>query len=519
METESDSSFSGRVSLNMLSNIARIVVMALLGLLMVPYYIDKFGMATYAILPLATSLTTYIQIASESLASSFSRYMIMAIQSGDEKRSVKTYTSMMIGMIKVILKVIPIALLISILSPFIFQIGPANATEVQVMFSLILTSAVMLALTSCLDSVFYSKNLLYHLYYIKTAYQLIQVGLIISLFFVFGPNLMLIGAAYFVSSVIFITWEWIAVKFICPHLKISKGDFDPVLLKEMSHLGFWAIISAIGSMMFIQTSLILVNLFMGTETESEFSIVANMISMVNTACMAMTAAGEPLVYRYYSEGNREMMWKTLGLFTKFVGLIIVFPIAFICIFTPQILVVWIGSDYNFIVLMARIMIPANIAVCATRILNCVFLIESRIREVAITTCILGAFNILLACILLAVMDDPVGASIAWSVSILLLNGLFFPLFAAKILDSERMKFIRPMLLCFFVFLILIGLGALLCNYWTMPNRLLPLVVIALVSFIIYSVIAFFLLLNRQEQGTVLTYFPQSFQRFVMKFIH
>ena len=78
MREESDSSFSSRVSLNMVANMARAIVLALVGLLMVPYYIDQFGMEVYGLLPLATSITTYVLIASDSLVSSFSRYLIIA---------------------------------------------------------------------------------------------------------------------------------------------------------------------------------------------------------------------------------------------------------------------------------------------------------------------------------------------------------------------------------------------------------------------------------------------------------
>ena len=519
MEQTSEKSFSSKVSLNMLSNVVRIGVMALLGLLMVPYYIDELGMAVYGLLPLATSLTTYVLIASDSLASSFSRYLIMALESGDDDRAIVTYSSTIIGMTKAILKIVPVVLILAFISPYVFQIGPANATDVQLMFAFILLSSLVISFASCLNSIFYSQNLLYHLYYIKTAYTIIQVGMIITLFMVYGPSLVLIGVSFFVSSMIYLIWQWIAAKFICPSLYVSRKKYDKALLKEMSALGFWAMLSLIGTMMFIQTSLILVNLFLGAEIESEFSIVANMISMLNTTCMALTAVGEPLIYRYYSEGDKEKLWSTLGLFTKLVGLIVVFPIAYICIFTTQVLNVWIGYYYEYITIMARIMVPANIAVCAMHILNCVYLVHSRLREVAIATCFFGVTNVALACILLAVMQDPVGASIAWSISILLLSAVFMPLFASKIMGVSNFIFLKPIVICYAVFGLLWGAGYFLTEYWTMPSSFLWLIVTVGGGFIVYFILIFFLLLNRNEKSIVLTYMPQSIQNIVLKFIH
>lgn len=518
MDDITDSSFSSKVSLNMIINLVRIVIMALVGLLMVPYYIDQFGMAVYAVLPLATSITMYILIASDSLANSFSRYMIMAIQSGSRDMAVTTYSSSVIGMMKIMFKLIPIAILVSIASPYIFQIGSANALDVQVMFVQILISALIVSFATCYNSAFYSRNLLYMLYGIKTAYTLLQVGLIILFFVLFGPNLMLVGLAYLISSVAYLLALWIATKAIYPFLYVSVDKYNKVLLKEMTELGFWGMISMIGALMFIQTSLILVNLFLGEEPESEFSIVANMISMINTACMALTAAGEPLIYRYYNEGNKEMLWNTLSLFTKFVGLIVVFPIAYIFIFTPQVLNVWIGGEYNYIVLMTMIMIPANISVCSMHILNCLFLVESKLEEVSIATCLIGAANVLLACIMLIIMDDPVAASIAWSVTILALNAVFIPLYAARIMETSPVTFVKPVILCYLVFGLLAGAGELLVGYWTMPSSFLWIASTAFFGFIVYALLVFFLFLDRGEKKIVLTYFPESFQNLVLKMI-
>ena len=519
MDVGSDSTFSSKVSLNMVVNMIRIVVMALVGLLMVPYYIDQFGMAIYAVLPLATSLTMYILIASDSLANSFSRYMIMAIQSGSRRKAITTYSSSVIGMTKTMFKIVPVAILISILSPYIFQIGSARVLDVQVMFALILLSSLLVSYATCYNSAFYAKNLLYLLYGIKTAYTIMQVGLIILFFVIFGPNLMLIGLSYLISSLAYTFALWIATKRIYPFLYVSIYRYDKNLLKEMTELGFWGMISAIGALMFIQTSLIMVNLFLGAETESEFSVVANMISMINTASMALTAAGEPLIYRYYSESNSDMLWGTLSLFTKFIGLIIVFPIAYIFIFTPQILIVWIGDEYEYIVLMAKIMVPANICVCSMHIIACLFLVESKLKEVSLATCFIGAFNVILACILLAVMDDPIGAAIAWAVSIMLLNAVFIPLYASKIMGISPLTFLKPIVLCYLVFGLIIGAGKLMVQNWTMPSSFLWVASTAFIGFVIYSVLVFFIFLNRSEKGILLTYFPKTFQNLVLKVIH
>ena len=518
LEKESDRSFSSRVSLNMVTNMARAIVLALVGLLMVPYYIEQFGMEVYGLLPLATSITTYVLIASDSLVSSFSRYLIIAIQSGDEEKANVTYSSSMIGMFRAVMKILPVAILIAIISPYVFQIGPADALDVQIMFALILVSALIVSFVSCLNSVFYSYNLLYSLYLMKIIYTLSQVGLIILFFVTMGPSLIMIGVSYLIASLIYLVMMFIGVRRICPFLHVSKSKYDKKLLGEMSRLGFWAMASSIGTMMFIQTSLVLVNMFLGPGTEAEFAVVANIISIINTACIALGNAGEPLVYRYNSEKDKEMVKHTLDLFTKLVGLIVVFPIAYICLFTPQLLVVWIHDEYEYIVPMTRLMVPVNIAVCAMYIMNCVFLMYAKMRQVAIATCLFGLVNIGLACIFLPLSGNPMGASIPWAISMLMLNLVFIPYYIAKTMGLNRLTFVKPIILCYVVFAVLMGIGWFVSERWTMPSSILWIVSTVVVGFAVYFVFIFVFLLNKREKGTVLTYFPQSIQNLVHKII-
>ena len=114
-----EESFSSKVSLNMITNIIRVAVMAVIGLAMVPYYIDQFGIATYAILPLVTSLTTYVQIASDSLGESFARFLVLAIHGGDEEQTNRTYTSSVVGMFKIVMVMMPVIAVISLISPIV----------------------------------------------------------------------------------------------------------------------------------------------------------------------------------------------------------------------------------------------------------------------------------------------------------------------------------------------------------------------------------------------------------------
>ena len=203
-DKESEKKFFSKVSLNMVTNVTRVVVMALVGFLMVPYYIDQFGLATYAILPLATSITTYVLVASESLADSFTRFMILAIHKGDRDGINETYSSSVIGMVRIILILMPIVIIISILSPYLFSIDGNAYSDVQIMFLLVLVASLMVSFTTCLDSVYMAYNYLYVLYSIRIVHCVIQVVFVIAFFIIEGPSLVLLGVSYMLAAVILV---------------------------------------------------------------------------------------------------------------------------------------------------------------------------------------------------------------------------------------------------------------------------------------------------------------------------
>ena len=185
--------FSSRVSINVSVNIIRTIVMALTGFLMVPYYIGSLGMATYAIIPLITSVTTYFLAMSDSLADAFTRYTAISVQNGDSDAVNRTFTSSVIGMAKCVAMLMPVVIILSVVAPFIFNIGDTSDLSVQLTFFMIITSTLMLSFSACMGSVFMAYNKMYITYVGRIIQCLLQVGLVVLLFYLDTPSLTFVG--------------------------------------------------------------------------------------------------------------------------------------------------------------------------------------------------------------------------------------------------------------------------------------------------------------------------------------
>ena len=133
-------SFLHRTPLNILMNTTRTLVMALIGILLVPYYIDTLGMATYGIIPLATTMTSYVMILTDSLGSACSRYSTIDIHQKDDASD--TISTAFFGILRMCVLLIPVVIALSFASPYIFGIEDTSNSDVQVMFLLVLAASL-----------------------------------------------------------------------------------------------------------------------------------------------------------------------------------------------------------------------------------------------------------------------------------------------------------------------------------------------------------------------------------------
>lgn len=75
--------------------------MDLIEIIMVPYYVENLGIASYAIIPLATTMAAYIQNISDSIACASIRFNALAVNTGDSEKASVTLSSSFFGIGKI----------------------------------------------------------------------------------------------------------------------------------------------------------------------------------------------------------------------------------------------------------------------------------------------------------------------------------------------------------------------------------------------------------------------------------
>ena len=138
-----DIKFKERFSGNLISNIVYFIVNAIIGIFLVPFFLDTLGPVAYAIIPLATTLTSYVTILLTSINSSISRYLTLDLQRADANAANITFNSSLFGVALVILLLLPVAVIVAWISPSIFNIGDLVAFDVFILFLCIFISVLI----------------------------------------------------------------------------------------------------------------------------------------------------------------------------------------------------------------------------------------------------------------------------------------------------------------------------------------------------------------------------------------
>ena len=507
--------FSSKVSLNVLTNVVRTVIMALVGLIMVPYYLGEFGLSVYAIIPLATTITNYFLIVSDSLSNAFSRYMVMAVQSGDMDGANRVFTTSVLGMGRVIVMLLPVVTVIAFASPYIFNIGPSAALDVQLMFLLIAVSSLLISFTASLGSVYMAYNKMYITYISRAVQTLSQVATVVLLFFLEDPSLTLIGWSYLVSAAIMLVIMLAYLRKVCPTLRFSRTLYDGRLIRDMGGLGAWSTISEVGNLFFIQASLIVVNVMLGSDAQGSFSIAANVIMMVHTVSTSVAVSVAPLAYRQFVQGDTDGMMDTLRIFSKFIGVMMAFPLVFLLAFCPQVLELWLGAPYHDICEMLYVMIPAEIAISAVSALMQVPIVFKAVRPAAMATCAAGVANVVASVVILILTDWGVLSVCAvWAVSMLVLKVGFYPHYTDRLVGGGIRRYLLPIVECYAVFALLLVLFWVLTRFFIMPVSWFAVLGLFFVGFAAFFVVVMRCFFNRGERATIVTYLPGFVQKVI-----
>jgi len=442
-----DIKFTQRFSTNVLSNVAYFVVSAVIGIALVPYFVDTLGLAAYGLIPLATSITGYVTLIIDSLNTSISRFLTIDLQRSDIARANQTFNTALFGTLAIILALVPIILLIAWFAPKFFDVGEAASGDVFILFSLILGSVLIRAWTSNFMVTLFAYNRLDYRNLVNIANLATQVILVVILFNVFSPSLVYVGISYFVAALIALYQAQNLSRRICPYLHISVSSYSHTRFGEISGIAFWVIIDTIGFMLNANIALLVVNKLFGGVAGSEYSLVILWSTLLYGIAGLVTTVMTPMIFNYYSRRDTEGLIKFALFAMKCISLLMAPIIGLICLFSPQLFTVWMRSD-EFIHLAPLVWIAVSpvIIKVQTSAIASISVGYGRVKIPAFYSLFAGLLNVYLSFTLPFMFGLGIyGVALSSAIAMILHTGVSAPLYAAYIIHAPLSTFLRAIL--------------------------------------------------------------------------
>lgn len=488
-----------RLPLNLFSNFIWLVINTIIGLWYTPFLIANLGVAVYGIVPLIQSVTNYLHLLTDGFNSAVSRFLQIELARHDVNMANRTFNTSIVGAVAIIVLVLPIAVILALLAPRIFDVPSGFVWDTQ---WLILLTMLTFAITF-LSSSFAISSFSSHRFDLRLGLNIVrlsvQIGSVVLLFTVMPPQLWQIGVGTFLSSILYLLGHRVLCRRLTPFLKIQPSLFDTSRLKQMLQFSGWVLVNQAGAYLFLNIDLIIANLVFGALTAGRYGAVLLFSSMLRAMVGTISAVLDPIVFTLYAQNNLSRLAHFCGLSVKLMGLIIALPIGLICGFAKPLLTVWLGPEYTdlswlVVVLVSHLCI--NLAVVP---LFSIQVSTNHVRLPGILTLVMGITN---ACLAFALAQwsgwGYISIAIAGAVVLTAKNALFTPLYNARILRLPWWTFMTRMAVSTLACL-LISMAA----YWISFNWSLTgwpqLALAATIVMIMYAFAAYFLGLSNSER--------------------
>lgn len=505
--TENQETFSKQVPKNLLANVLYFILNIVIGLFLVPFFIDSLGVACYALVPLATSITGYVNLVVQSLNTSVSRYLTIDLQRNEFKKANITFNTALFGTLGIILLMLPFVILISYYTPSFFDIPASQENAARILFLGVISSFLLRAWGSNFGVSLFAYNRLDLQNIVNAVNILVHVGLIVLLFKLYSPNLVYIGLAYLIGATVAFILTIIFSRKINPNLKVNVKDFRRSKVNEITGMGGWVIINQIGSLLFLQIDLIVVNKLFGTVAGGEYSVVLTWSMMLRTIAGMLVGVLTPVILTYYAKGKIEELISISKSTVKLTGLAMALPIGYICGFAPGLLTLWVGPEFAKLSLLMVLMLSHLVINLPVMPLFAINVAYNKVRIPGIVTFFMGIGNFLLAIMIPYLIGwNYYGVALAGAIMLTLKNAFFTPWYVTRVLGISRTTFINSIIPGLFAMILTGGASSLVTNYLHISD-IIPLLLCGIILTAVYLSIVWEFGLKPLERKTVESFIP------------
>ncbi|MHC4693181.1 MAG: oligosaccharide flippase family protein, partial [Planctomycetota bacterium] len=484
---------------NISTNFIAIVLSVLIGFWLTRYLIQHLGVAAYGTIPLVTQVVSYLDLFSMAIRNAVGRFVAIHFNRQENDQSnIYFNTALFSVMILCLLLCIPVIVITTLLT-FIFNIPEGHETDARWLFLLVTLSSFFLAITSP----FLVSTLIRHRFdlsnLVRILSKLFRVAILVLCFRYLRVSLGYVGWSYFgMSSFLLFSSMWLTRR-LTPQLRIRLKSFRWYAFRKMAGMSTWMTINQIGTLLYLSTDLIIINLLLGSEQCGRYGPLVLLVSLLSMLGTAIANVFTPIVYEYIAQKKEDALARHAKRSTKFMGLVIALPIGLICGFSTPMLTRWLGTSFADLSPLTWLLVIPCIINITVRPLFSIYRGMNKVKVPAIVILAGGVINVLLSIFLIKYAGLGLyGAALA-SVFCLTSKNLFFtPIYVALQLGQAKYTFFKDMFPGILMAALLSSAGFGLSRMYDLSS-LLRLFVAALPLGIIYLFICYWIGINKEDR--------------------
>jgi O-antigen/teichoic acid export membrane protein len=420
--------------LNFSSNTLFLVITAGVSLWMTPYLIGKLGIEVYGVVPLFTSMLGYLGLLTMVLSSSVARYVSLYYYKGNIDRANTYLSSAFWGLISICSIVFVGAAAFSPFLDNVFNVPAGYESQSRGLFLLVIAASLIAAINSLYGRSCFILHKFYWLDLFSILSKFLQVAVVVLCFTYLSTSLMFVGWGVVAASLFALLLTATLDMFILPELKINYGRFDWTACKEMIAMGAGVSINQFGSLLYLNSDLIVINIFLGSTATGQYGPIVQWAFLIRMLAGVVTRLFGPMVMELIAKQDFEALKYYLFTLIKFLGLILGLPICLVCGFSKPLLSLWLGDEFVGLYKLMILLVLGQIVPYSLGTIFAIFKGLNTLKVPGIVTLIAGVGNIILSIILVKYTPLGIyGAGIGTIIAVFGKGVLFNVLYLSRIM--------------------------------------------------------------------------------------
>ena len=426
---------SRRLVHNTFFNIITLVAYAVVAFLLMRIFLRHLGKAEYGVwLLIGGSIFRYAPLLNLGLNSAINRYIPVYMAKGDDagvQRVVST-SLFFFGAVGVLLAVASVVIYFNVGSWFAIEpemVGSAGALTLIVGFCMAFALPLQpsTAVLSGLQRYDVSNGIALVVLVLRTALAVVLLSR--------GYGLLTTGLVFGLAEVSLRVLGCVFVKRLLPITLLSLKGIDLRLLREMMTYGINTFLYAMGSVIILNASLVVIGIFLGPSEISQFAFAGAGVFLLSQLVQAATAAIKPAVSDLDAR-NDHLRVNEIAFLTRKYSLLLIIPSGcFLFVMGKDFLRVWVGDQFNDPAIlneMAVITTILTLVVCIMLAQHSNFLVlvgRGEHRIFGVLTIAASVLCIAASVVSVRVLDLGL-VGIAWSnlLPIILSSGVILPIY-------------------------------------------------------------------------------------------